>query len=747
VVNEIHTTETELGELDFLTMEFLDGETLACRLARGKLDEQEARDIARQLCAGVAAAHRSGILHRDLKTGNVILCRQKDGSIRAVITDFGLSTDSMAPSEVEGGTPNYMAPEVSRGGKASQASDVFSLGAVLYEMVTGQKPFPASADDSGTTCTPIAPSKLGKNLPRRWDAVILPCLRSGPEERCSAEQILKVLERKPLYRRPAVATAVAACLVLAALVFPKIVEVFAPPPIRLAVLPVGATSGLAQRGQQVLEDVAERVKREQGMQPGKAMISVIPPSKALSKGVATAHDAGKVLGATHALLLELRPETDGLAAEGAIIDLATMAHVRDYSAHFAEADLADLRTGLTGFVTWALHLRRTSGPETVAPPAATAFKNGREYLGREPHDFVNAVPELQEAARLDPHSPLPPAGLVEAYARAYRAQREENALREAWFWLARAEALNADSPTVRMASGFLHQILGNYPKALEDYQRAEEIEPGNAEALLGSGLAYESEGILDKATKEYGLAISVDPNYYKPYEYLAALHFYHGHYAEAEEPYKKDIEHAPNRMDAYGSLAGVYTAQAKYADAEGVYKKLLGLKETPIQLNNLGVDLAFQGRQREAIGYYRRAIAMNPNGYIYWLNLGDSQRRVKNRINAKNSYQQGLQLARKATTANAANASARAYLAYLEARLGFKGEAKSQIAEALNSPARDDQVVLCAVKTYEALGERERALAAAAMATSQTRTEMDHHPDLADLQRDSRFRSLVGQVK
>jgi serine/threonine protein kinase len=141
MVNEIHDTETEFGKLDFLTMEFLDGETLACRLARAKLDEPEAREIARQLCAGVAAAHRSGILHRDLKPGNVILCREKDGGIRAVITDFGLSTEGTAPSEVGGGTPSYMAPEVLRGGKASQASDVFSLGAVLYEMVTGQSLF------------------------------------------------------------------------------------------------------------------------------------------------------------------------------------------------------------------------------------------------------------------------------------------------------------------------------------------------------------------------------------------------------------------------------------------------------------------------------------------------------------------------------------------------------------------------------------------------------------------------------
>src|SRR5262249_33725560 len=148
---------------------------------------------------------------------------------------------------------------------------------------------------------------------------------------------------------------------------------------------------LAQGGQQTLDDVAERIKRVQRMQAAKAIMSVIPPSKTLSKGVATPLEAGRVLGATHALQLKLRPEADGLAAEAAIIDVVTMAHNWDYSAHFAEADLADLPTGLTGSITRALHVRLRSGPENVAPAAATEYKNGREYLEREPADFVNAM--------------------------------------------------------------------------------------------------------------------------------------------------------------------------------------------------------------------------------------------------------------------------------------------------------------------------------------------------------------------
>src|SRR5205823_3794519 len=198
-----------------------------------------------------------------------------------------------------------------------------------------------------------------------------------------------------------------------------------------------------------------------------------------------------------------------------------------------------------------------------------------------------------------------------------------------------------------------------------------------------------------------------------------------------------------DRIDALGSLAGVYTKEFKYPEAEKLYKALLQRKETALTLNNLGVNLAFQERQEEAIEYYRRAVKSDPNRDIYWLNLGDAQRRTKDLVNAKDSYRHGLRLAVDQITTNVTNALTRANVAYLQARLDFKDEARSQVAAALNSPGKNDQVVLSAVETYEALGDRNQALATAGMASAETRAEMDHHPDLKDLRQDSRFKLLI----
>jgi tetratricopeptide (TPR) repeat protein len=739
-VNQIHSAPTQFGDVDFLTMEFLDGEVLSSRLAKGRLEEAEALEIARQICAGVIEAHRSGVLHRDLKPANIILCREKDGGLRAVITDFGISTESAATTDTEGGTPAYMAPELWRHEKASQASDVFSLGVILCEMVTGKRPFRETTAGQGPVYPAAPPTHLNQSLGRLWDKAVMPCLRAEPAKRCSAQQVLDALQPRPLYRRPAFIVALAACLALAIVAAPRIAEFLKPPPYKLALLPVEAPDGLKQRGQRVLDDVAFRLP---GMQAGKPTVAVIPASKSANRGVATLEDAKKLLGATHALQLKLRSEGEGFTADATVIDLKTMAHKKEYSARFAAADFDDLAGGLAGVASWSLHLHRKLPLETVSASAATAYKSGREYLAVYPQDFAHAIPQFQDAVRLDPHSPLPAAGLAEAFTRNFQWRKDGDARKQARQWLDRAEALNADLPSVRRASGLLNQIEGNYPRALEDYRRVEELEPGNVEALLGAGYAYESQGMIDQAIGQYRQAVSLEPANYKPYEYLGGLHQYRGEYAEAAEWFRKDIERAPDRVNAFGSLAGAYIALAKYDEAEKVYKALLEKKKTALTLNNIGAMLSYQGKHKQALENYRQAIKMDPDRCIYWLNLGDSQRRTNGLAGARTSYRKALKLALKVITVNAADAPTRAYLAYLQARLGLKSDAAAQIEAAMNSPAKDDTVWLAAVQTYEVLGERDRALDAAQRARLQTRNMMNHHPDLGNLQKDSRFQRLL----
>ena len=168
----------------FLTMEYVDGEDLATLLRRiGRLPQDKAIDIARQLCAGIAAAHERGVLHRDLKPANVMI--DGDGNVR--ITDFGLAVATGDVSASRAGTPQYMAPEQLTGGAASVKSDVYALGLILFEMFTGKRVFEAktfnellSLHESRTITTP---SSVVRDLDAAVERVILRCLEHDPAQR------------------------------------------------------------------------------------------------------------------------------------------------------------------------------------------------------------------------------------------------------------------------------------------------------------------------------------------------------------------------------------------------------------------------------------------------------------------------------------------------------------------------------------------------------------------------------------
>jgi hypothetical protein len=178
----------DLGDADgrqFITMEYVDGEDLASLLRRiGRLPHDKGVEIARQLCAGLAAAHERGVLHRDLKPANIML----DGEGNVRIADFGLAiADSSDDNVANAGTPQYMAPEQLAGQPASVKSDLYALGLVLFEIFTGRRAYDAKTfndlvqlHQSGTITTP---SSVVRNLDPAIERVILRCLARDPAER------------------------------------------------------------------------------------------------------------------------------------------------------------------------------------------------------------------------------------------------------------------------------------------------------------------------------------------------------------------------------------------------------------------------------------------------------------------------------------------------------------------------------------------------------------------------------------
>jgi tRNA A-37 threonylcarbamoyl transferase component Bud32/ABC-type phosphate/phosphonate transport system substrate-binding protein len=214
----------ERDEQPYLTMQLIQGETLRDKIRRGDLSlstkSVDAKEVARLMATvadAVAHAHEKNVLHRDLKPANILL----DTAGQPHLTDFGLAKILEEPGVAQGpatlsggvvGTPSYMAPECAKGGASSKAADIYSLGAILYEMLTGQPPFKApSALETLRLAAkggPTRPRILVKRVPRDLETICLKCLEANPASRYNsaaavAEDLERWLQGKPILARPA----------------------------------------------------------------------------------------------------------------------------------------------------------------------------------------------------------------------------------------------------------------------------------------------------------------------------------------------------------------------------------------------------------------------------------------------------------------------------------------------------------------------------------------------------------------
>ena len=208
-----HHRLSEGAEITFLTMELLEGETLAAYLHREvRLAIEEALPLVQQMAAALAAAHGARVIHRDFKPSNVILV-PSDAKLRAVVTDFGLARaiEPIASETISGllttpdqlvGTPPYMAPEQLEGGEATPATDLYALGLVMYEMVTGKLPF-SSRSGLGQIlwrlkALPPSPKLHTPDLDPRWESAIMRCVQTAPASRFQdARAVMRALSGLP----------------------------------------------------------------------------------------------------------------------------------------------------------------------------------------------------------------------------------------------------------------------------------------------------------------------------------------------------------------------------------------------------------------------------------------------------------------------------------------------------------------------------------------------------------------------
>lgn len=732
-IYEIHTARTSSGEVDFVTMEYLDGETLAQRIQRGPLPMAEAQFIGRQLCTGLGAAHGKGVIHGDLKSSNVILTRTTDGARRAVITDFGMarareSTLPSAQTGLRGGTPDYMAPELLKGERATFASDVYALGILLRELsYRNRKPRETSV------------SAFPKSIFER-------CLSDDPRDRYqSATEVAQALEPSQTRRR--VLIGLAAGLVA---VFTGIVTYQrATPPkeaIRLAIVPFTYSAELAPAADGIFQQTSANLARLKG--GTRVQYSLVPLKEARHAGVGSL-EAGSILGATHVLHAGLTKEKDQVLLHALLTDARTGNNLKEWKMNYAPSQVRYVPVALAGFVTGSLHLP----PLEISAMNAQAeadYRLGSEFLKRE--STINESLSAFDRARVaDPDSALIYAGLAEAQWIKWGLGHGNEWISGAAESTRQAQRRNPDLPRVLYVAGTTDFVNSLYELAAAEYQRALEIDPNYSDVYRFLGRVYELSGQTDKALAAFRQAVQIAPGDYRTHIFLGWFYTDLDQYTQALAPLRQAVLLAPSEPGAREKLAFAYKGLGQFGASETELRTALKFGETAMVLDQLGETLMYERLDTDSIPLFQRALAIDPQDQFALMELGICYRRLERRQEAAQINRRGQKAAEAAKLLNPRSGLTHGYLAYFDAELarwevdGAKDReaAASEVSQAITFSPDGVEVRWLATLAYEALGKREDALSVLSAASPELLGDLNRWPDLAGLQKDPTFMKLL----
>jgi serine/threonine protein kinase/tetratricopeptide (TPR) repeat protein len=759
-VHDLHVASTPLGEMEFLSMEFIDGQTLSEQIDRdGPVPEPEAREIARQICAGLAQAHRQGVIHGDLKPGNVLIVREPRSPIRAVITDFGIATLKIVEGAPlmggRGGTPDYMAPELFLGERSTVASDLYALGILFHVMLTGHSPKrigtpampparpPSQPHSQAETITagPVIVAadwqRTMEPLPPPWSGLVARCIAPRPKDRYrSAEAVsLALRPRRLLLKGSALAAAVAG---LAFGYWQWSAEPTGPP-VRLAVLPFSVQGDPVPSAGGIGLDVAGRLSG------ARRNFTVISPREAQRYGVATPLNAKSMLGATHVLETRLRHSGANIVAAATLTDLASGRTLgQPLNGTYAAGDAAALAKAILATVTGAFQLRKRVPTESVSAAAYPHYVQGMELLRQDAYNADKAILYFEKAIQLDPRSALPYAGLADAQIQKFEKREGPKWLDMAAVNVARAEAINADSVPVLLVSGAFQESHGSYEPALRAFTRATELDPNNPEAWRRLAGAYDKAHRTDDAIATYGRAIRAQPNYYGNYLSLGNLYWYRSEFREAEDLYRRVTTIAPDLSSGHTNLGLALMEQGRFPEAEASLLRALRLHRSPQVLMNIGGLYYAEERYTDAVRFFEESVALGktPSATRY-ADLGDAYRHLARIREARKAYGLARDMARDEVTRNPRAAESRGLLALVSALLGDSSTAHFESSQALSLEPENAMVMRDVVLMYEFLHQREEALRLLQRAPRPLLAELSRLPDVKELQRDSRFQELI----
>ncbi|MFV1980547.1 MAG: protein kinase [Rhodothermia bacterium] len=759
-----------------IAMEFVEGTTLAGRIKEGPLPRDEAVKVIGRVAAGLEHAHIRNVVHRDIKPGNILL--GDDGRVK--IPDFGLAklTDSTTHTQTGAtfGTVAYMSPEQANGEETDSASDIWSLGTVLFEALTGERPFPGEHASSVLyrilNTEPVGIDRLALEHGEPTADLIRRCLDKDPSGRPTAREVLEFrpseattfLEHDSVgvkYPRRWLisATAGVAAVVATMVVVTTGDGLTERPPLEsstMAILPpvVSEITMRATLGGLVESSVREVAEQAVDLD----LIGQIAPFAGadVKQPVETADDAFRILGVHYALAAELADNGVNQSLKISLVDTRSLDTLRTETAALHD-DIRESKTAIVETIAIVFGLPDYS-PESNGPPtpgSAEFYARGLGLLQQRsnPTSVEAAIILLQSAVEESPDFAEAYAELGRAFLYLYDERPDVALLDRAARLCSDALELDPNLTSVYVTLGKINGKKGHFGLAISDFDRALEKNADDTEALLGKAAVLEKQGMIDKAESLFNVAITTRPDYWGGYRNLGLFLFRQSRFAEAAEQFRIVVSLAPYNHLGFRSLGSAYFYLEQFELARTNWERARELApDDDATYSNLATLYFYHlFDYQRAVDLYKRALSKDDSDYLVWGNLGTAYYYLPGMEDSfRTAKTKAIELAEQKLKMNPRDYFVRAKLAAFHVQLDDTVQALDYLAEFGKKPDADllGETVFEVGTAWEELGYRDTALGwlSEALARNYPQTELIRYPGLENLRNDPRFSELIKSI-
>jgi serine/threonine-protein kinase len=793
-VAAVYDVLEESGEI-FLILEFVEGQNLRQRLQQ-PLSLDEFFVIAIECAEALVSAHGHGIVHCDIKPENIMLT----SAGRVKVLDFGVAkhlprSDQSSTIDRAGtfaGTPAYMSPEVLLEQAPDGRADIFSLGVVFYEVLTGQHPFmagsfvattdrirnenPASIRIFNPAVSEELEALVNKGMAKeaglRYASAqeLLDALRQV-REGLSETGLARVVPPRAAGRsnKTSKAWTWVAALTLLLLLGLGLYKWAAPrrridlglssTPVQLAVLPFAPMAD-DPGSRAFCNGLTETVTAKLTQLTDNYPLEVVATSEIRSEGVSSVEQARKTFGVGLVLEGSLHSSGNRVRVVYTLVDAKTN---RQLHAETVDAEVSDAFAVEDRVVDGTLHmlgLAITNNDRVVLaahgtgdPSAYDQYLRGRGYLlDYHKHENIDsAISAFNRALTLDPR-------YAEAYAalgKAYWLEYQEGQGGGQWMEKARSACDQAVARSPNLAEGYtclgnVYRTTGQYEKAVIQFQKASALDPTSDETFRGLADVYQKLNKPGEAEATFRKAISLRPQYWAGYTWLGYFYWEQGHYDTAAKQFKEAITLAPDNFRGYSNLGAMYVLLGKYPEAIEVLRKSASIRPTQEVYDNLGNAYFLMRQYDEAARNFEEALQFEKTSWLSWGNLADAYYLVPDkRQKAIEAYREAARLTDADLHVNPRDGRIWAFRATYLAMADNKTESLADLQKAISFAPASAGVQFRAALVYNHFGDKTLTLQSLrkALAGGLTVNQVERTPDFDHLRADPAFQAILRDAK